>query len=351
MEKKTTYADAGVNIAAADATLNRVRSAIKATHGPSVLTGLADFGGMMTLGQRYHDPVLVSGTDGVGTKLKIAFALDKHDTVGQDLVAMNVDDIVCMGARPLFFLDYLGVGKLHPDTAAEIIEGVARACAHAGCALLGGELAELPGMYAEGEYDLVGFAVGVVERQRIIDGSHTKPGDVVLGLASSGLHSNGFSLARKALLDIAGYRLEQHVDELGCSLGEELLRPTRLYCQDLIPLLDAVTDQMDIALPKGIAHITGGGWYENIVRLLPAGMSARLESSAIAVPPIFAMIQSAGQIEPEEMYRTFNMGLGMAVILSPDDVDRWTNALTDAGQQCVVFGSIETGSEPVKLRL
>ena len=164
MEKKTTYADAGVNIAAADATLNRVRSAIKATHGPSVLTGLADFGGMMTLGQRYHDPVLVSGTDGVGTKLKIAFALDKHDTVGQDLVAMNVDDIVCMGARPLFFLDYLGVGKLHPDTAAEIIEGVARACAHAGCALLGGELAELPGMYAEGEYDLVGFAVGVVER-------------------------------------------------------------------------------------------------------------------------------------------------------------------------------------------
>jgi len=350
VNKRTTYADAGVNINAADETLRRVQGAIRATHGPSVLRGLADFGGMFALGQGYHDPVLVSGTDGVGTKLKIAFVLDKHDTVGQDLVAMNVDDIVCMGARPLFFLDYLGIGKLRQETATQIIEGVAAACARAGCALLGGELAELPGMYADGEYDLVGFAVGIVEREQIVDGSEIRPDDVVLGLASSGLHSNGYSLARKALLEMAGYRLDQHIQELGCSLGEELLKPTRLYCQDLVPLLGQGTQPSSLGQPKGIAHITGGGWYDNIARLLPAGMNAQLDSAAVPVPPVFTMIQTAAQVQTDEMYRTFNMGLGMAIVLAPEDVDEWTQALTAAGQQCFVIGTIGTGAESVQLR-
>lgn len=348
MSKKTTYADAGVNIAAADETLRRAKSAIQATHGPSVLTGPADFGGMMALGHGHRDPVLVSGTDGVGTKLKIAFAMDKHDTVGQDVVAMNVDDIVCMGARPLFFLDYLGIGTLKPEVGAEIIEGVAKACKQAGCALLGGEIAELPGLYGEGEYDLVGFAVGVVERSRIIDGSRVQPGDVVVGLASSGLHSNGYSLARKALLEMGGYRLDQHVDDLGCSLGHALLHPTRLYCQDLMPLLEP---DDDARLPRGMAHITGGGWYDNVARLMPAGMSAVLDSRAVPLPPIFSMIQAAAGVEPEEMYHTFNMGIGMALVLAPEQLDGWMEALTAAGQQCFVIGTIDTGSEPVQLKL
>lgn len=345
MKKQTTYADAGVNIAAAEEALNRARDAIKATHTEAVVSGQADFGGMFALTPDYDDPVLISGADGVGTKLKIAFALDKHDTIGQDLVAMNVDDIVCMGAKPLFFLDYLGTGKLEPHVVTEVIEGVAAACKQAGCVLLGGETAELPGLYAEGEYDLAGFAVGIVERDRIIDSSGIKPGDVVIGLASSGLHSNGYSLARKALLEMAGHELEQEIAELGCTLGEELLRPTRLYCQDLAPLFG------QDPLPHGIAHITGGGWYDNMARLMPDGMTAVLDAGAVEGPPIFQLIRRAGNVAMEEMYHTFNMGMGMALVVGADDADRWVRELSAAGQECFVAGSIARGDEPVQIEM
>lgn len=338
MEKRTTYADAGVNIAAAEQALARARSAVVATHTDAVLKGPSDFGGMLALGAGLSDPVLVSGADGVGTKLKIAFALDKHDTVGQDCVAMNVDDIVCMGARPLFFLDYLGIGRLRPGVVESVIEGVAAACRAADCVLLGGETAELPGMYTEGEYDLAGFAVGVVERDHVIDGSRVGSGDIVLGLASSGLHSNGYSLARKALLEMAGYALERHFDELGCTLGEELLRPTRLYCADLSRLFNT------LPAPHGIAHITGGGWLDNITRPLPDGLSVKLRASAVPVPPIFDLIVSAGNVETAEMYRTFNMGLGMALLLAPEHVDDWARELANAGHDCAVVGEV-TGAE------
>ncbi len=342
-KKKTTYADAGVNIEAAEKTLKSVKSAIEATYTSAVVSGLADFGGMMALSGEYEDAILVSGTDSVGTKLKIAFALDKHDTIGQDVVAMNVDDIVCMGAKPLFFLDYLGVGRLEPHVAATVIEGVATACKKAGCALLGGETAELPGLYAEGEYDLVGFAVGIVERSRIIDGSAIELGDIVVGLASSGLHSNGYSLVRKVLLEMAGYKLEQHLDELGCTLGEELLRPTRLYCQDLVPLLEHGP------LPHAVAHITGGGWYDNIARLMPQGMTAALDSKAVPAPPIFDLVQTAGNVATEEMYRTFNMGTGMALVLDADDAEGWMQSLNAAEHECFVVGEIISGEESVRI--
>ena len=345
MEKKTTYADAGVDIAAAEQALARAKSAITATHTDAVITGPADFGGMIALGAGMADPVLVSGADGVGTKLKIAFAMDKHDTVGQDCVAMNVDDIVCMGARPLFFLDYLGIGRLRPGVVESIIEGVAAACQAAGCVLLGGETAELPGMYAEGEYDLAGFAVGVVGREQIIDGSQVREGDVILGLASSGLHSNGYSLARKALLEMAGYSLDAHIDELGCALGEELLRPTRLYCADLCRLFSA------LPLPHGIAHVTGGGWLDNVSRPLPEGLFLRLSASAVPPPPVFGLIQSAGNVETAEMYRTFNMGLGMALVLAPEDVDDWARELTQAGHQCFLVGEVLAGEGPGAIEL
>lgn len=340
MEKKTTYADAGVDIAAAERALARAKSAILATHTDAVLTGPADFGGMIALNADTADPVLVSGADGVGTKLKIAFALDRHDTVGQDCVAMNVDDIVCMGARPLFFLDYLGIGRLRPGVVESIIEGVAAACSAAGCVLLGGETAELPGMYAEGEYDLAGFAVGVVAREQIIDGSQVTQGDVILGLASSGLHSNGYSLARKALLEMGGYSLDAHIDELGCTLGEELLRPTRLYCADLCRLFGT------LPLPHGIAHVTGGGWLDNISRPLPEGLCLRLSAAAAPAPPVFDLIRSAGNVETAEMYRTFNMGLGMALVLAPEAVDDWARELTGAGHQCAVVGEVLAGEGP-----
>jgi len=258
---------------------------------------------------------------------------------------MNVDDIVCMGATPLFFLDYLGIGKLTPKVAAAVIKGVATACKKAGCVLLGGETAELPGLYAEGEYDLAGFAVGIVERDKIIDGSAVQAGDVIIGLASSGLHSNGYSLARKALLEVAGLKLKDHIDSLSCTLGEELLRPTRIYCQDLVTLFD------EEPLPHALAHITGGGWSDNVARAIPKGLTAVLNCSAIPVPPIFRLIQDSGGIAPQEMYHTFNMGMGMAIIVAPGDLQVCRDRLTAAGQQYYIVGEIITGERPVDLRL
>lgn len=334
--RRLTYRDAGVDIGAADRMLAEVKAAVQRTHNASVVRTLADFGGLYALGQ-YRDPVLVSGTDGVGTKLKIAFALDKHDTIGQDLVAMCVDDIVCQGARPLFFVDYFATGRLTPETGAEVIRGIARACEAVGCALIGGETAELPGFYADGEYDLAGFAVGVVERDDIIDGSAVREGDVLLALPASGLHSNGFSLARKALLEVGGLGLDLPVPELGRSVGEELLEPTSLYAPHIVALLDSGVR------PHGIAHVTGGGWPGNIPRVVPEGLCAVCDAAAVPVPPVMSLIQRLGDVAEEEMYATFNMGVGMVLVLGAADASRAAEFMQQRGLAPCEMGRVVAG--------
>ena len=329
-----TYKDAGVDIDAGQRAVELMRQAVVETHSDRVLEGLADFGGMFALGTEYHDPVLVAGTDGVGTKLKIAFALDKHNTVGQDLVAMCVDDIVCQGAAPLFFLDYLGVGKLRPHVVAEVVKGVAAGCKMAGCALIGGETAELPGFYAEGEYDLAGFVVGVVERDQIIDGSTVQTGDALIGIAASGLHSNGYSLVRKVLLEVAGLSLTDHIPELGRTLGEELLEPTTIYAAALVRLFEAGI------LPHGMAHITGGGIPGNLKRIIPENLTAVIDSSVLNPQSIFGLVQRLGNVPNEEMYRTFNMGVGMVLVTPVDDAGPVAEQLSRAGFTARVMGEV-----------
>jgi phosphoribosylformylglycinamidine cyclo-ligase len=332
--RKATYKDAGVDIDAGERAVEWMKQAVRATHGPAVVQALSDFGGMIGLGAQYDDPVLVAGTDSVGTKLKIAFALDRHDTIGHDCVAMCVDDIACQGAAPLFFLDYVGIGKLIPETVAEIVKGVAEGCKLADCALLGGETAELPGFYAEGEYDLVGFAVGVVERDRIIDGSAVGAGDVLVGLPSSGLHSNGYSLVRYVLLEQEGMALDTEVPDLGRTLGQELLEPTRIYAGSLAHLF------REGPLPRALAHVTGGGIPGNLARCIPEGLSAYVETDEFARPPIFDLIQRLGNVEEEEMRRTFNLGLGMVLVLAADDCDAAMTVLRDEGQEPLVVGEV-----------
>ncbi|MEA3402629.1 MAG: phosphoribosylformylglycinamidine cyclo-ligase [Armatimonadota bacterium] len=332
-----TYRDAGVDIQAGEQAVELMRAAVKSTHSPAVISGLTDFGGMMGLGDAYVDPVLVAGTDSVGTKLKIAFALDRHDTVGQDCVAMCVDDIVCQGARPLLFLDYIGIGDLIPEVVAEIVTGVARGCQLAGCALLGGETAELGDMYQEGEYDLVGFAVGVMERSAIIDGSEVTAGDVLVGLPSSGLHSNGYSLARYVLLDGAEMPLDEEVPELGRTLGEELLEPTRIYAASLVKLLEGGP------LPHAIMHITGGGIPGNIGRGIPEGLTGHVDMSSFRRPAIFDLIQRTGGVAEEEMRRTFNLGLGMVLAVGEQDADAACDVLSDAGEEPLIVGEVRAG--------
>ncbi len=336
--REVTYKDAGVDIEAGEHAVELMREAVRATHNEQVLTGLADFGGMFALGSDYHDPVLVAGTDSVGTKLKIAFALDKHDTVGQDCVAMCVDDIVCHGARPLFFLDYLGVGKLLPHVAAEVVKGIAAGCQIAGCALIGGETAELPGFYAEGEYDVAGFAVGVVEREEIIDGSAVAAGDVLVGLASSGLHSNGYSLARKVLLEVSELPLDKQIPELGRTLGEELLEPTRIYGGDLVSLFEASIR------PHAIVHVTGSGIAGNLARVIPEHLAATVDPSPLPPQPIFGLIQKLGNVPADDMWRTFNMGVGMILVVARDDADATLSHLTDCGHTARVIGEVKAGS-------
>ncbi len=342
--RKATYKQAGVDIDAGERAVDLMKDAVRSTHGPAVLKGLADFGGMTSLGGDFADPVLVAGTDSVGTKLKIAFALDKHDTIGHDCVAMCVDDIVCQGATPLLFLDYIGLGSMVPETVAEIVRGVADACKLCGAALLGGESAELPGFYAEGEYDLVGFAVGTVERENVIDGSKVAAGDVLLGLPASGLHSNGYSLARYVLLDDPAIPLEQHMPELGRTLGEELLEPTRVYAGALAKLF-ARAATGDVPLPHALAHITGGGIEGNIARSVPDGLTARIEAASIERPAIFDLIQRLGDIEECEMRRTFNLGLGMALAVAPEGCDETIAIRTDAGEAPVVIGELSAGGD------
>lgn len=339
MSDSPTYKDAGVDIDAGERAVELMKAAVKSTHTAAVVSGLSDFGGMIGLGADYDNPVLVAGTDGVGTKLKIAFALDRHNTVGRDCVAMCVDDIVCQGARPLLFLDYVGIGKMVPEVLAEIVEGVAEGCRIAGCALLGGESAEMPGMYAEGEYDLVGFAVGVMERDAVIDGSNVSAGDVIIGLPSSGLHSNGYSLARYVLLDTAGLPLDEDPGDLGRTLGEELLEPTRIYAGSLVTLFD------EGPLPHSIMHITGGGLADNIARGIPDGLTAHVDMSGFKRPPIFDLIQRTGEVAEAEMRRTFNLGIGMALAVAEADVDRAVEILSSAGEAPLVIGEVREGGE------
>lgn len=308
-----TYKDSGVDIEEGDRLVERIKPAARLTMRPEVMAGIGGFASLVALPQGYREPILVSGTDGVGTKLKVAFLAGDHTTIGQDLVAMCANDIACVGAEPLFFLDYFGTGRLSADQAAEVIAGIAKGCELAGAALVGGETAELPGFYAPGEYDLAGFCVGVVERSQIVNGSRVAPGDVVIGLPSSGLHSNGYSLARKVLLEVQGRSLDERPPELGGkTLGEVLLTPTVIYARDVLALRRSGVDV------RAMSHVTGGGLPGNVPRTLPDGTKAVLDASAWEIPPIFELIRQGGEVPWEEMLRTFNLGIGYVVVVPPN---------------------------------
>ncbi len=329
-----SYRDAGVDIQAGNEVVELIKPAVARTLRPEVLGGLGGFGGLFKLDlEKYPEPVLVSGTDGVGTKLRLAFQMNKHDSIGQDAVAMCVNDILVQGAEPLYFLDYLAVGKVEPNRVAEVVGGIAKGCEMAGCALIGGETAEMPGFYAEDEYDIAGFSVGVVNRDQLIDGSKIQAGDVLIGLASSGLHSNGYSLARKIFETVA---LDKVYPELGEALGEALLRPTRIYVKSILPLLPG-------GEILGMAHITGGGLTDNIPRVLPPGLGVRIDTTTWEHPPIFTLLQRLGEVEWSEMYRTFNMGVGFVIIVHPDDQGKVRQKLAELGETCFVMGSVVQG--------
>lgn len=340
MEKKLTYRDAGVDIDAGNLSVKLIKDSVKATYRPEVLGDLGGFGGLFALNNKYKEPVLVSGTDGVGTKLRFAFMLNKHDTIGQDAVAMCVNDILVQGAEPLFFLDYLAVGKLEPEQVADVVKGVANACKESGCALIGGETAEMAGFYAEGEYDIAGFAVGAVEKSKIITSERVKAGDVILGLPSSGVHSNGYSLVRKIVFDVKGFKGDEYIDELGKSIGEELLTPTRLYPKSCLPLIE----KFDI---HGMVHVTGGGYYENIPRALPENMGAEIDASAWDVPAIFGLLKEWGNVDWHEMYRTFNMGIGMIIIASADEAEKIKADLAARNEAVYEIGRVTEGAHEV----
>jgi phosphoribosylformylglycinamidine cyclo-ligase len=331
-----TYRDAGVDIDAGNALVSRIARLAKPTRIPEVLGGIGGFAGLCAIPAGLEEPILVSGTDGVGTKLKVAFATGVHDTVGIDLVAMCVNDIVTCGARPLFFLDYFGTGKLDVDTGEAVIRGIATGCTQAGCALLGGETAELPGMYADGEYDLAGFAVGVVDKKKIIDGSRTIEGDVVIGVASSGLHSNGYSLARRVIEKMGLDMKAPFPGGDGKTVGETLLTPTRIYAKTVAALVDALGSDL-----RALSHITGGGLPENLPRVLPQGLGARLELKSYERPLIFRTIQAGGPVEEHEMARTFNLGVGLCVVVAKEAVERAIAALEAAGETAWPLGVIE----------
>ena len=333
----TTYRDAGVDIDEGDRLVDLIKPLARPTLRPEVLAGIGGFGGLFALDvKKYRNPVLVSGTDGVGTKLKLAFLTGRHDTVGIDLVAMSVNDVAVTGAEPLFFLDYFATGKLRAEEAAQVVKGIAEGCRQAGCALIGGETAELPGFYADGEYDLAGFAVGVVERDRILDGRAVRPGDALLGVASTGLHSNGYSLARKVLLD--RHALSDRPPELaGRTVGEALLEPTRIYARDILALLEQVP-------VRAVAHITGGGLPGNAPRNLPDGTRAVIRAGSWTVPAIFGLIEREGAVPRDEMFRTFNMGLGLVVALPSASAEAARALLAGRGLASWVVGTVEPGS-------
>ena len=339
-----SYKDAGVDISLANQIVKKIKPLISKTSIPGVLGGIGGFGGLFSLtGQKYKEPVLVSSTDGVGTKLKIAFALNKHDTVGIDLVAMSVNDIIVCGAKPLFFLDYISIGKLSKKVVVELIKGITEGCKMADCALLGGETAEMPGFYPEGEYDLAGFAVGIVEKSKIIDGREIKKGDSVIGIASNGLHSNGFSLVRKVLLESKKYKIGDKIPSFEKSLGEELLKPTSIYVSPVLHLLEKYKI-------LGIAHITGGGIVENIPRILPEEVSIQINQKSWAKPSIFTFIQKEGEISDEEMYRTFNMGIGMVLIVSDRESEKILEELRIMGCDSCLIGKVIKGNKQIIIR-
>lgn len=339
-----SYEAAGVNIDAANQSVDMIKKWVNRTKRPEVLAEIGSFGGFFALDiAKFKEPVLVSGTDGVGTKLKISQMMDIHDTVGIDLVAMCVNDILVHGAEPLFFLDYIALGKLEPGLVEALVKGVSEGCSQAGCSLIGGETAEMPGFYQEDEYDLAGFAVGAVDRSRLINGSSIEDGDIVIGLPSSGIHSNGYSLVRKVLLEKAGLKLDSYIDELGKTLGEELLTPTRIYVKSILPLLDEVEI-------KGMAHITGGGIIENLQRIIPGKMGAYIDSSLIEVKPVFDLIGLLGGVEKGEMFRTFNMGIGFMLVTSPQQCDKTLNYLHIKGEKPIVIGRVSSEAERVVIK-
>jgi phosphoribosylformylglycinamidine cyclo-ligase len=336
------YRDAGVDIDAGDEAVRRIAPLARATHRPEVLGGIGAFAGFVRVPAGYREPVLVSSTDGVGSKLKVAFMANRHDTVGIDLVAMSVNDLLVHGAEPLYFLDYIGIAHLDPGRVEALVRGVAEGCRRAGCALIGGETAELPDLYAVGEYDLAGFAVGVVERERILDGAAVKPGDVVLGLASSGLHSNGYSLARRIVFQVLGLRVDAMLPGTGRTVADELLEPTRIYAAAVRAALaaDAVT---------AMANITGGGLTGNVPRVLPDGCRVVLRRGAWRVPPVFDTLREAGRVSEPEMLRTFNLGVGYVVIARADGADRVRRALEGAGEIVWPIGEVLAGAKGVEL--
>lgn len=334
-EEGFDYKSAGVDIEAGEQVVRNIKELVRTTFRPEVLTDLGGFSGLFQPRTGvYREPILAAATDGVGTKLKLAFAMDRHDTVGIDAVAMCVNDLLAQGAEPLFFLDYLAVGKINNKTAVEIIRGVAEGCRQAGCALLGGETAEMPGFYPPGEYDLAGFAVGMVEKDKILPSKEMFPGDLLIGLASTGLHSNGFSLVRKVLLEHAKLSLKQYSDLLGCLLGEELLKPTKIYVPLVLPLLRNY-------FIKGIAHITGGGIELNLPRIFPPGIGAVVEKKRWIAPPVFEMIREAGPVPEREMFRTFNMGIGMILVVPDDSAAGILRQLEEAKWPAWVIGRLE----------
>lgn len=338
-----TYKDSGVDKEAGYKEVQLIKNLVKKTHIPGVLSDIGGFSGLFQLDKsNYEEPVLVSGTDGVGTKLKIAFMMDKHDTIGEDCVAMCVNDILCQGAKPLFFLDYIATGKLIPEKMAKIVEGVSNGCIKAKCALIGGETAEMPGLYSEDEYDMAGFSVGVVDKQKIINGSTISEGDLIIGLPSSGVHSNGYSLVRKLVFEKKGLKVTDYIEELGCSIGEELLKPTRIYTDPVYELVE----KFNI---KGLSHITGGGFYENIPRMLPDGLTAQIDCTKINTPPIFSLLKEWGDIHIDEMYSTFNMGVGIVFVISKKDLSHVEGFLKDKNENYYILGEIVKGNEGVIL--
>jgi phosphoribosylformylglycinamidine cyclo-ligase len=338
--KGLTYRDAGVDFDAKEEAFRHIRRLVRETHRPEVLSELGTFGGLFALGQ-YREPVLVSSVDSVGTKLKIAFALDCHTTVGYDIVAHCCNDILVQGAEPLFFLDYIGIGKLRPGVVRDLVDGLARGCRETGCALIGGETAELPDLYAAGEYDLAGCIVGVVERDELITGERIRPGDALIGLPSVGLHTNGYSLARRVLFDRAGLTVHDEIPELGISVGDELLKPHRSYVRSVLALRRAAT-------VNGLAHITGGGLPDNLVRVLPEGTRAVIRLGSWEPLPIFRYLQQAGGIADDEMWRVFNMGIGMVVAVPSAETDNAVRFLRDVGEAATVIGEVRTGERGVE---
>ncbi len=338
------YKQAGVDIEAGYEAVERIKKHVNRTVRPGVMGALGGFGGMFDLSSLgMKEPVLISGTDGVGTKLMLAFMMDRHDTIGIDAVAMCVNDIVVQGAEPLYFLDYIACGKAQPEKIEAIVKGIADGCEQAGCALVGGETAEMPGMYSPEEYDLASFAVGACEKANIITGQQIKEGDVLIGLASSGIHSNGYSLVRKVFLEQAGWELDRHVEEFGCTLGEELLKPTRIYVKSVL----AAQKQFEL---KGLAHITGGGFIENVPRMLPAGLGAEIEEGSWDIPQVFKTLESLGGLKRQDMYNIFNMGIGMVAAVDAATAEEVVKIFNENGEQAAVIGKV-TGTEGIKMQM